>query len=83
MISEYSVVPGKPNSDIRDAREEQIANDPDKHEIGKQHEGPTHVGTLFTLFVVPAVYLLIATDHSRAAAPEARQTLPSGAVRSP
>ncbi len=23
------------------------------------------VGTLFTLFVVPAVYLLIATDHSR------------------
>jgi multidrug efflux pump len=24
------------------------------------------VGTLFTLFVVPAVYLLIATDHSRA-----------------
>ena len=41
MISEYSVVPGKPNSDIRDAREEQIANDPDKHEIGKQHEGPT------------------------------------------
>ncbi|MBO0757077.1 MAG: efflux RND transporter permease subunit, partial [Bradyrhizobiaceae bacterium] len=24
------------------------------------------IGTLFTLFVVPAVYLLIATDHSRA-----------------
>jgi multidrug efflux pump len=24
------------------------------------------VGTLFTLFVVPAVYLMIATDHSRA-----------------
>jgi multidrug efflux pump len=23
------------------------------------------VGTLFTLFVVPAVYLMIATDHSR------------------
>jgi multidrug efflux pump len=23
------------------------------------------IGTLFTLFVVPAVYLLIATDHSR------------------
>jgi multidrug efflux pump len=24
------------------------------------------IGTLFTLFVVPAVYLLIATDHSHA-----------------
>ena len=24
------------------------------------------IGTLFTLFVVPAVYLLIAADHSRA-----------------
>ena len=23
------------------------------------------IGTLFTLFVVPAVYLLLATDHSR------------------
>ena len=28
------------------------------------------IGTLFTLFVVPAVYLLIATDHSRARAGE-------------
>ena len=25
------------------------------------------IGTLFTLFVVPAVYLVIAADHSRAA----------------
>lgn len=40
-------------------------------------------GTLFTLFVVPAVYLLIATAHSREAAPEARQTLPSGVVGTP
>jgi multidrug efflux pump len=23
------------------------------------------IGTLFTLFVVPAVYLMVATDHSR------------------
>jgi multidrug efflux pump len=23
------------------------------------------IGTLFTLFVVPAVYLLLATDHAR------------------
>ena len=29
------------------------------------------IGTLFTLFVVPAVYLLIATDHSRHAEPAA------------
>ena len=28
------------------------------------------IGTLFTLFVVPAVYLLLATDHSRRAEPE-------------
>jgi len=29
------------------------------------------IGTLFTLFVVPAVYVLIATDHSRKAKPDA------------
>jgi multidrug efflux pump len=29
------------------------------------------IGTLFTLFVVPAVYLMIATDHSRARAGDA------------
>jgi multidrug efflux pump len=29
------------------------------------------IGTLFTLFVVPAVYLLIAADHSKAAEPDA------------
>jgi multidrug efflux pump len=27
------------------------------------------IGTLFTLFVVPAVYLLFAADHHHAAAP--------------
>ena len=31
------------------------------------------IGTLFTLFVVPAVYLLIATDHSRRAEQSASQ----------
>ena len=31
------------------------------------------IGTLFTLFVVPAVYLLIATDHSRRAERSASQ----------
>jgi multidrug efflux pump len=34
------------------------------------------IGTLFTLFVVPAVYLLIATDHSHHAA---RETVPQPA----
>ena len=28
------------------------------------------IGTLFTLFVVPAMYLLLAADHSRRAADE-------------
>ena len=32
------------------------------------------IGTAFTLFVVPAVYLLIATDHSRRAEQGASQT---------
>jgi multidrug efflux pump len=34
------------------------------------------IGTLFTLFVVPAVYLLLARDHERLPAGEG--TLPSG-----
>ncbi|HEV2265120.1 MAG TPA: hypothetical protein VGR79_11380, partial [Stellaceae bacterium] len=29
------------------------------------------IGTLFTLFVVPAVYMLVAADHSKAAEAEA------------
>jgi multidrug efflux pump len=36
------------------------------------------IGTLFTLFVVPAVYLLIATDHSREVERDASQIPPSG-----
>ncbi|MDE5447192.1 multidrug efflux protein [Bradyrhizobium sp. CSA207] len=38
------------------------------------------IGTLFTLFVVPAIYLLIATDHSRQVqvAQDASQLAPSG-----
>jgi multidrug efflux pump len=40
------------------------------------------IGTLFTLFVVPAVYLLIATDHSREAERDPSRLPPSGdAVR--
>src|SRR5208283_4219466 len=37
------------------------------------------IGTLFTLFVVPAVYLLIAADHSKKAEPE-EEAAPVGAV---
>lgn len=36
------------------------------------------IGTLFTLFVVPAIYLLIATDHSRQVAQDASPLAPSG-----
>ncbi|MET4804397.1 efflux RND transporter permease subunit [Bradyrhizobium sp. LB11.1] len=36
------------------------------------------IGTLFTLFVVPAIYLLIATDHSHQVAQDASQLAPSG-----
>jgi multidrug efflux pump len=38
------------------------------------------IGTLFTLFVVPAVYLAIGADHSRKEAPERTEAaLPSPA----
>jgi multidrug efflux pump len=33
------------------------------------------IGTLFTLFVVPAFYILLAADHSRAADGEAAQDI--------
>lgn len=39
--------------------------------------GGLSIGTLFTLFVVPAIYLLIATDHSREAELDASQ-MPAG-----
>ena len=34
------------------------------------------IGTLFTLFVVPAVYMLLAADHHKAAATEASEEIP-------
>jgi len=39
------------------------------------------VGTLFTLFVVPAVYLLLAADHHLKAAADASAALPPAATR--
>jgi multidrug efflux pump len=33
------------------------------------------IGTLFTLFVVPSIYVLIAKDHSLVSAREAESTL--------
>jgi multidrug efflux pump len=37
------------------------------------------IGTLFTLFVVPAMYLLLAADHSKRATDEALPALDGGA----
>jgi multidrug efflux pump len=37
------------------------------------------IGTLFTLFVVPAVYMLLATDHSRRAAEDPAIVAPAPA----
>ena len=34
------------------------------------------IGTLFTLFVVPAVYMLLAADHHKAATTEASEVAP-------
>lgn len=36
------------------------------------------IGTLFTLFVVPAIYLLIATEHSHQVSQDASQLAPPG-----
>jgi multidrug efflux pump len=36
------------------------------------------IGTLFTLFVVPAIYVLIATDHSREVEPGGSRIAPTG-----
>jgi multidrug efflux pump len=41
------------------------------------------VGTLFTLFVVPAVYVLIATDHQKHAAKAETAGLPQGRSANP
>jgi multidrug efflux pump len=51
-----------------------------RNSIGVVLVGGMSIGTLFTLFVVPSVYVLIAKDHSheRAAAAEAAASLPTG-----
>ena len=49
------------------------------------------IGTLFTLFVLPAIYMLMAADHSRQASTTARDdapvaadgTIDSDAIRTP
>ena len=33
------------------------------------------IGTLFTLFVLPAIYLLIARDHNKAESPDGPEKL--------
>jgi len=39
------------------------------------------IGTVFTLFVVPSIYVLLARDHARAAARESTAAEPSGDLR--
>jgi multidrug efflux pump len=42
-----------------------------RNSIGLVIVGGMSIGSLFTLFVVPSIYMLIARDHSTEAAPEA------------
>jgi multidrug efflux pump len=42
-----------------------------RNSIGLVLVGGMAVGTLFTLFVVPSIYMLVARDHSRDVAREA------------
>ena len=39
--------------------------------IGLVLVGGMAIGTLFTLFVIPSIYILVARDHSRDRAPDA------------
>ena len=41
------------------------------------------VGTLFTLFVVPAVYVMIATDHQKHARRAETAAMPQGSPAKP
>ncbi|HET8819073.1 MAG TPA: efflux RND transporter permease subunit, partial [Xanthomonadaceae bacterium] len=45
-----------------------------RNQIGLVIVGGMSIGTFFTLFVVPVIYLLIGRDHHKAEAAEARQT---------
>ena len=46
------------------------AGPPARNSIGLVLVGGMAIGTLFTLFVIPSIYMLIAKDHARAAAGE-------------
>ena len=50
-----------------------------RHQIGWVIVGGMSFGTLFTLFVVPVVYLLLAGEHLKATHSEAPQTASSSA----
>jgi multidrug efflux pump len=47
-----------------------------RNSIGLVLVGGMFVGTLFTLFVVPSIYMLIARDHRKDRQPETETTLP-------
>jgi len=57
-----------------------------RNSIGIVLVGGMSIGTLFTLFVVPSVYVLLAKDHSaerKSAAEPARADVPPDALPAP
>src|SRR4029077_18740450 len=50
-----------------------------RNSIGVVLVGGMTIGTLFTLFVVPCVYVLVARDHSKERATDAETETPAGA----
>jgi hypothetical protein len=57
-----------------------------RNSIGLVLVGGMAVGTVFTLFVIPSVYMLIARDHLKAAAADSELTdsaLPDNVCRAP
>jgi len=51
-----------------------------RNSIGLVLVGGLSIGTFFTLFVMPAIYMLIAKDHSRDRAREAAIRAPEGTL---
>ncbi|MEJ2200747.1 MAG: efflux RND transporter permease subunit, partial [Desulfuromonadaceae bacterium] len=48
-----------------------------RNSIGLVLVGGMAVGTLFTLFIIPSIYMLVARDHSRSTAAEALAAAPA------
>jgi multidrug efflux pump len=54
-----------------------------RNSIGLVIVGGMAIGSLFTLFVVPSIYMLIARDHSAEEAPQAIGSAKSQGVANP